>query len=77
MLRLTHLTPAPPPCGALCGVCDALLRCSQLGLMAFCSEAKIPGAVPFLKGVIKPYSGEFMAPLTENAFVLNGHSLVG
>lgn len=46
-------------------------------MMAFCSEAKIPGAVPFLKGVIKPYSGEFMAPLTENAFVLNGHSLVG
>jgi len=52
-------------------------RAAMLGLMAFCSEAKIPGAVPFLKGVIKPYSGEFMAPLTENAFVLNGHSLVG
>ena len=30
--------------------------------MAFLSEAKVPGSVPFLKGVIPPYAGEPMGP---------------
>ena len=37
-------------------------RLAQIGIMAFLSEAKIPGAVPFLKGVIPPYAGEPMMP---------------
>ena len=52
-------------------------RLATLGLMGFCAEAKIPNAVPFLKGLITPYAGEFMAPLTENAFTLSGSTLVG
>jgi len=38
-------------------------RLAQLGIMAFVSEAKVPGSVPLLKGLIAPYSGECMAPL--------------
>ena len=37
-------------------------RLAMLGIMAFLSEAKIPGAVPALSGVVKPYAGECMAP---------------
>lgn len=51
-------------------------RLAMLGIFGFLSEAKIPGSVPFLKGVVTPYAGDFMAPLTENAFTLNGHTLV-
>ena len=50
-------------------------RLAMLGLMGFLSESKVPGSVPFLKGVIAPYAGEVMAPLSENAFTLNGHTL--
>merc|ERR1712118_342905 len=32
--------------------------------MAFVAEAKVPGAVPVLKGLITPYSGDVMAPFT-------------
>jgi len=46
-------------------------RLAQLGIMAFLSEQKIPGAVPALKGLVKPYAGEVMsffgAPGTELA----------
>ena len=31
-------------------------------MAAFVSEAKIPGAVPALTGLVKPYAGECMAP---------------
>merc|ERR1719247_1089198 len=41
-------------------------RLAMLGLFAFLSESKIPGSVPFLKGVIPPYAGEFMAPFEGN-----------
>merc|ERR1712216_939855 len=32
-------------------------RLAMLGIMAFLSEAEIPGSVPLLKGVILPYAG--------------------
>jgi len=37
-------------------------RLAQLGIMAFVSEARVPGSVPALSGKIAPYSGEVMAP---------------
>eukprot|EP00310_Coccolithus_braarudii_P024159 CAMPEP_0183334018 /NCGR_PEP_ID=MMETSP0164_2-20130417/2735_1 /TAXON_ID=221442 /ORGANISM="Coccolithus pelagicus ssp braarudi, Strain PLY182g" /LENGTH=268 /DNA_ID=CAMNT_0025503075 /DNA_START=52 /DNA_END=858 /DNA_ORIENTATION=+ len=37
-------------------------RLAQIGIMAFVSEARVPGSVPALKGLITPYSGECMAP---------------
>jgi len=37
-------------------------RLAMLGIMGFVSEAKVPGSVPSLTGVIKPYAGEPMAP---------------
>jgi len=41
-------------------------RLAQLGIMAFLAEQKVPGSVPVLAGlgVMKPYSGEVMAPFT-------------
>jgi len=39
-------------------------RLAQLGIMAFVAEARVPGAVPALNGLITPYSGECMAPFT-------------
>lgn len=38
-------------------------RLAMLGIFGFLSEAKIPGAVPLLSGIVKPYAGEVMAPL--------------
>jgi len=37
-------------------------RLAQLGLMSLISEAKVPGAVPALAGMIKKYDGQPMAP---------------
>jgi len=37
-------------------------RLAMLGIFAFLSEAKVPGSVPALKGLIPPYAGEPMAP---------------
>jgi hypothetical protein len=37
-------------------------RLAMLGIMAFLAEAKVPGSVPLLSGIIKPYAGEVMAP---------------
>jgi hypothetical protein len=39
-------------------------RLAMLGLFSLISEAKVPGAVPALAGLIKPYSGQVMAPFT-------------
>jgi hypothetical protein len=42
-------------------------RLAMIGIMAFLSESKVPGAVPALSGLIKPYAGEYMAPFTADA----------
>ena len=34
----------------------------MIGLMGFIAEASVPGSVPGLAGVVKPYAGEVMAP---------------
>lgn len=41
-------------------------RLAMLGIFGFLSEATIPGSVPSLTGIIQPYSGEVMAPFTQN-----------
>ena len=41
-------------------------RLAQLGIFAFLSEQTIPGSVPLLSGIVKPYSGEVMAPFSTN-----------
>jgi hypothetical protein len=40
-------------------------RLAMLGLMSLISEAKVPGAVPALAGLIKKYDGQPMAPFGE------------
>jgi hypothetical protein len=37
-------------------------RLAMLGMMGFVAEAKVPGAVPALTGLLKHYDGEVMAP---------------
>ena len=39
-------------------------RLAMLGLFGFVSEAKVPGSVPALSGLIKPYAGEIMGPFS-------------
>jgi hypothetical protein len=39
-------------------------RLAMLGLFGFLSEARVPGSVPALSGIIKPYDGEVMAPFS-------------
>merc|ERR1711924_581786 len=41
-------------------------RLAMLGLMSLISEAKVPGAVPALAGLIKKYDGQVMGPFSEN-----------
>lgn len=41
-------------------------RLAMLGIFGFLTEAKFPGAVPTLSGIIQPYSGEVMAPFSVN-----------
>ena len=62
-----NLIPAPCELAPLPQLCAHLLACvRRLGLFSFLSESKIPGSVPFLKGVIPPYGGEYMAPFEGN-----------
>jgi len=37
-------------------------RLAMIGLFGFISEACVPGSVPALNGLIKPYAGDVMAP---------------
>merc|ERR1719217_2018823 len=39
-------------------------RLAMLGIMGFVAESKVPGSVPALGGIIKPYAGEVMAPFS-------------
>jgi hypothetical protein len=39
-------------------------RLAQLGLFGFLCAQTIPGSVPALEGIVKPYSGEIMAPFS-------------
>ena len=46
-------------------------RLAMLGLFGFLSEATVPGSVPALTGLVKPYTGEVMAPFASNVFALD------
>jgi len=37
-------------------------RLAMFGIISFCAESKIPGAVPLLDGLVEPYYGEYMTP---------------
>ena len=39
-------------------------RLAMLGIFGFLSAQTIPGSVPALSGIVKPYSGEVMAPFS-------------
>lgn len=41
-------------------------RLAMLGIISFLSAQTIPGSVPLIKGIVQPYSGEVMAPFSEN-----------
>jgi len=41
-------------------------RLAQIGLFGFISEAKVPGSVPALTGIVKSYDGDVMAPFDAN-----------
>lgn len=37
-------------------------RLAMVGIMGFLAAEKVPGSVPFLDGLILPYTGEVMMP---------------
>jgi len=39
-------------------------RAAMLGIMGFLAAQKVPGSVPALEGLVKPYAGEVMAPFS-------------
>jgi len=39
-------------------------RLAMIGIMGFMAEAKVPGAVPALTGIVKPFAGDVMAPFS-------------
>ena len=41
-------------------------RLAMIGIFGFIAESKVPGSVPFLTGLIKPYDGDVMAPFASN-----------
>merc|ERR1719152_153529 len=41
-------------------------RLAMIGLMGFLSEAKVPGSVPALSGLVRSYDGNVMAPFDAN-----------
>jgi len=45
-------------------------RLAMLGLFGFVSEATVPGSVPALTGLVKPYAGDVMQPFASNVFTL-------
>ena len=47
--------------GLLCEINNG--RLAQIGIMGFVSESHLPGSVPALTGLVKPFAGDVMAPL--------------
>ena len=41
-------------------------RLAMLGIFGFLSAQTVPGSVPALADIVKPYSGEVMAPFEAN-----------
>ena len=41
-------------------------RLAMIGIFGFISEATVPGSVPGLTGLVKPYDGDVMAPFAGN-----------
>jgi len=39
-------------------------RLAMIGIMGFVAESKVPGSVPAISGLIKPFAGDVMAPLS-------------
>ena len=39
-------------------------RAAMIGIFGFLAEEKVPGSVPALEGLIKPYVGNVMGPFT-------------
>merc|ERR1711935_896898 len=46
-------------------------RLAMIGIMGFVAEAKVPGSVPFLTGIVKTYDGDSMAPFLANFDMFN------
>jgi hypothetical protein len=44
-------------------------RLAMLAIMSFISEAKIPGSIPLLKGVVKEYKGELVFPPGQTGWI--------
>lgn len=44
-------------------------RLAQIGIFGFLAEQTIPGSVPALTGIVKPYAGEVMAPFSGDLFL--------
>mmetsp|Transcript_44846 Transcript_44846/g.83800 ORF Transcript_44846/g.83800 Transcript_44846/m.83800 type:complete len:307 (-) Transcript_44846:377-1297(-) len=40
-------------------------RLAMLGIFGFMAESKVQGSVPLLSSIVKPYSGEIMAPFSQ------------
>merc|ERR1719230_217206 len=46
-------------------------RLAMIGLMGFLAESKVPGSVPALTGIVRPYDGDIMAPFSANFHILS------
>merc|ERR1712046_278785 len=46
-------------------------RLAMIGIMGFVAESKVPGSVPALTGIVRPYDGDIMAPFSANFHILS------
>merc|ERR1719488_260385 len=46
-------------------------RLAMIGIFGFISEAKVPGSVPALTGIVKSYDGDVMAPFASNFHIFS------